>query len=727
MKPDGKRNWIVSDSNGVSHSITSKSITFILGMFESSSPDLIVLDAECHERAEESCDLLQIVWEAVSADDWEDGNRMADVEAISDIIFSDATPINLYSTHLLLSQDKVFFKERNMRGRTLYEARSQVQVAEARMMQEANLKKAQRQEMQREAFKDAHDERSLNPLAKAFSASELERLLEALKFIASEVEGGTRAETRYKQNASNALQSFDAQTKELVKDALSSVGKKVLPSTAMETLVSWGVFNRHENLALLNSAIPHMRPFSTSVMSHAEGLLSAIPTDLDCNTRRDYSHLPAFAIDSVDTTEVDDALSWDPDTNRILVHIADPTRYFPDGPSNPIIQEALRRSSTMYLPSEKFTMFPESLAESLFSLDGIDSEGCALTFAFSIDDNGSIVEDSVSVEPSSVSAPIRFTYEDAEELLSQAPQGKQREVLHILHAKAIKRRTWRKVEGGAIIVDSSFSDIKVTNPEEDNPDIEMQAVRTDTKSWTLVSELMVAACTVAADITARFKIPVPFRGQEPFDYPDDDVLGAIPNRAVRGAVAFRNASPSMVGIQPTEHAALGLDAYLQVTSPIRRTLDLLSHFQIKAFLRGDDLPFSAEEMLQEIGRSNELSRTLKQVENRTKRYWQLEFLRRLGPEAEHEGVYLRPLKEGDHKLGLVHLEDFAFPLVAAVPPSSRSGNLLRLRVVEADPRMGMSQAEAFFASPEVDKGEFLEVLNDALSETPESSESTWGE
>ena len=40
------------------------------------------------------------------------------------------------------------------------------------------------------------------------------------------------------------------------------------------------------------------------------------------------------------------------------------------------------------------------------------------------------------------------------------------------------------------------------------------------------------------------------------------------------------------------HKGLGLDAYVQAISPVRRSCDLAVHYQLKAFLRGDSLPFT---------------------------------------------------------------------------------------------------------------------------------------
>lgn len=63
--------------------------------------------------------------------------------------------------------------------------------------------------------------------------------------------------------------------------------------------------------------------------------------------------------------------------------------------------------------------------------------------------------------------------------------------------------------------------------------------------------------------------------------PSDEVLDALPDTLCR-AVALRNCmTRSVTSVrEPTPHAALGVSAYVQFTSPIRRYTDLLAHYQV---------------------------------------------------------------------------------------------------------------------------------------------------
>lgn len=720
VRPDGKRNWIVNDANGLLHSITVKQVTFILGQSTQihgagSAEGLATLDCQCQQKAEENSELLQLVWESVVNDGGIDETKFTDVKSVADILFGDDSPLSLYTTHLILSSDQLFFKERNIKGRVLYEARSETQVEDTRLMLEAQYLKKQQRERRRLAILKAYEERSFDQLDDCISKEERDQLVECLKQMTLQLDYGAKGD-----DFDISFQKFDERSKSLVFEALTAIGMKVRPISAMDVLVAWGIYSRHENLALINSGIPHLTDFDAHCRDCVDRLLSQKLPDLDKAIRIDLSHLNSYAIDSADTTEVDDAISWDTESGRIYVHIADPTRYFPDGLSNPLLQTALRRVATLYLPDKKLTMFPLELATSLFSLDALESEVCALSFGFRINDDGTLDKESIVIAPSIISPPIRFTYEETEQILNLDAEKEHHANLHMLYERASRRKEWREMEGGALIIKSTFCVISIIEDAEESQ-ISVGVVHTDTKSWALVSELMVTTCGVAASFAEENTIPVSFRGQLPFDYPSDEVLESVRDGPARAALAFKNASASVLGTKPMEHASLGLDSYTQITSPIRRSLDLVAHFQLKAHLRGEEYPFSEEGVQAEIGRANDMSRMLRNIENRSKKYWQLEYLRREGPRKTYDVQYVRQLKEGDARIAQVQFEDLGFQLVSSVPIDAKPGMMLMARVVEVNPRVGTCQVEAMHKIQRRDEN-YLTILDDALSDISSQSE-----
>ena len=80
--------------------------------------------------------------------------------------------------------------------------------------------------------------------------------------------------------------------------------------------------------------------------------MTAPPLDSDAGSRVNLCHLQSFAVDSADTTEVDDAVSiehCEDGTSKVWVHVADPTRWL--RLHSPLEREAARRASTVYLPT----------------------------------------------------------------------------------------------------------------------------------------------------------------------------------------------------------------------------------------------------------------------------------------------------------------------------------------------------------------------------------------
>ena len=76
-------------------------------------------------------------------------------------------------------------------------------------------------------------------------------------------------------------------------------------------------------------------------------------------------------------------------------------------------------------------------------------------------------------------------------------------------------------------------------------------------------------------------LPLPYRGQAAPVLPSEEELEALPPGLCR-AVAVRNRmTRSVTTTAPgAAHAALGLPAYVQFTSPIRRYTDMLAHYQV---------------------------------------------------------------------------------------------------------------------------------------------------
>jgi exoribonuclease II len=729
IRPDGKKNWFVEDQHGVVQSVAPKQISYVLG---SSPTDLVpsaiyestdekvsaaaliaAIEAESEARVAEYSELVEIAWEIVVGRDIKDGEPVASLEEIAELVFGASSLANMYASHVLMVQDRTYFKEKIVKGRAFYEAKSEKMVLEAKVRSEAAARKEEEERLTIQLIIDSVSSRDTSKLRSHIDTVAYSTMVRALETIALDY-GSAFGEIGYDGNPECGFSSLDEASKSAARQVLKALGKPVAPRSAFDILVAWKVFAVHENISLRRDGLRDRFAFSAHSLEASKELTfsDSIP-DLDAENRIDLSRLASYAIDSLDTTEVDDALSWDPGESMVWVHVADPTRYFPDGLEHVLFAEALRRGTTVYLPTEKFTMFPCDLAALKFSLGGPQSDGCALSFGFKVRGDGNLEETSIVVRPSRISPPTRLTYDEVDQVVESQSAAESQTLtdLNSLLTAADLRQRWRTAQG-AIVVSTPFSRIFVDDSTSEEPLITIKRERTDTPAWKLVSELMITASGIAGDFGAKNNIPLPYRGQEGFDYPSEEALQDIPEGPARVAAIFKSARASEVSSSPLEHASLALDAYVQITSPIRRSVDLLGHYQLKAALRGDQVPLSSEVMGREINRSLEIGRTVRALDARTSKYWHLEYLRRLGLSSAHDAVYVRPLRDADERLGLVEICETGFQVLAQLPPGSIPGVAVSVRFSAIDPRNLSSRAEAVLQSPAKQTGEILGLEED---------------
>ncbi len=636
-RPEGKKHWIVLDERGQSHTLHPRQITYEVGGGYKPS-DIPQFLKETQSILDPSS--LEVAWELLV----EEGETVDPAE-LALLLFSDQSPVFCYTAHSLLSEDRLYFKQKGER----YEPRSKVQVAELKHQMEMEFQR----QLEWEGF--------------------LSRIAQALTGQAVEWQSSDRPRLE-------ALERFatlgeDATHRAPALETLLHLKRPETPEAAFQLLVDLGLWSPHENLFLRRSQIPVQFPPKVLEVVH-QRLLSP-PPDLDSD-RLDLTHLKVYTIDDESTREIDDGLSLEylPDgTQQLWIHIADPSRWLE--PGDELDLEARRRSTTLYLPTGMVPMFPAELATGPMSL----VQGkvcCALSFGVVLDSTGAIQD--YRIHPSLIKATYRLTYDDVDEMLELGVTAESE--LETIAQWAKRRQEWRQSQG-AISIHMPESSIKVSDDE-----IIIQVLN-DSPARQLVAEMMILAGEVAARYGQTHNLPLPFRYQPQPELPPEEELLLLPAGPVR-ACAIRRCMPrSEIGITPARHASLGLDTYTQVTSPIRRYSDLLAHFQIKAHLRGEPLPFSVEEM-KELTMS--ISTTVQEatlVERQTNKYWGLEFLRRNADEI-WQALMLRWLREHEN-LGLILLEDLGIELPMRFSRPISPGDRLEIKVLHANPRQEFIQ------------------------------------
>ncbi|MCA1994725.1 MAG: RNB domain-containing ribonuclease, partial [Coleofasciculus sp. S288] len=336
------------------------------------------------------------------------------------------------------------------------------------------------------------------------------------------------------------------------------------------------------------------------------------------------------------------------------------------------------RSTTVYLPTGMVPMFPPELATGPMSL--VQGQVCpALSFGVILDEDGNIQD--YSIHPSLIKPTYRLTYDDVDEMLELGIRAEPE--IAAIADWAKRREAWRQSQG-AISIHMPESVIKVRNDAE----ISIE-VLDDSRARELVAEMMILTGEVAGHYGQVHQLPIPYRGQPQPELPSEEELLLLPAGPVRACAVRRCMPRSEMSITPVRHAGLGLGTYTQVTSPIRRYTDLLTHFQLKAHLRGDSLPFSAEQLQETMQSVTSAASEATLVERQTNRYWALEYLRR-HPEEVWQALVLRWLRENDN-LGLILLEELGMELAMRFRRSVQLGDRLEVQVSHADPRQDVVQ------------------------------------
>jgi exoribonuclease-2 len=465
-RPEGKKNWIVLDDRGQSHTIHPRSLTFQYAGQTFEPEELSVLLSEAEGYIDPSH--LQVAWELLN-----EAEESVDSASLALLLFSDQSPAFCYAAHRLLSEDNVFFKQKGDR----YEPRSASQVQERLHQIE--------KETQKQAEWDGFLSRARQRLAG-----------ESVEWQKSD---RPRLETLEKL----VLLGEESNQKAPAQEVLFALNRKGSAEAAFDLLVDLGLWKVHENLALRRSQIP--MDFSEAVLTMAQHRLSNPPPDADAD-RLDLTALKTYTIDDETTREIDDALSvetLEEGRQRLWVHIADPTRWVI--PGDDLDLEARRRCTTVYLPTGMIPMFPLELATGPMSL--VQGEvRCALSFGVVLTDDGAIED--YCIAASLVKPTYRLTYEDVDEMLDLGIQAEP-ELLAIAHWAKV-REQWR-AEQGAINIHMPETSIRVLqDDEEESIDIK---VLDDSPSRELVAEMMILAGEVAARYGQDHALAMPFRSQ----------------------------------------------------------------------------------------------------------------------------------------------------------------------------------------------------------------------
>jgi exoribonuclease II len=378
--------------------------------------------------------------------------------------------------------------------------------------------------------------------------------------------------------------------------------------------------------------------------------------------RFDYQNAATFTIDDEDTREVDDALSVVHRGAEIVVgiHIADVSAFVEKGDLLDV--EAARRSSTIYLPATTVRMFPERLSTDLASLNS-GSPRPAYTVEVRFDEHGNRLGYRIAL--TTVNVGRRFSYDEADRAFDAGNTSLQ--TLHLIAEQLHNERAAR----GAITFRRPELKIRITGGE-----IEIKKINTSSPSRFIVSEMMILANGLSADFASVNALPVIYRTQEPRD------AVAVEEAPAVDALAFerlrKTFKRSRLSLTPGLHSGLGLSAYTQASSPIRRYADLVTQRQFTSMLRGAAIPHGREELLRILVTAEAAEQEIRTIEDRSMNYWLLEYLSRYKKDEQLSAVVL------DLK-GNIEIEDFYLRSKLTTANKLQPGEVVQVRIESIEP------------------------------------------
>lgn len=329
--------------------------------------------------------------------------------------------------------------------------------------------------------------------------------------------------------------------------------------------------------------------------------------------RQDLTHLVALAIDDAGSRDPDDALSWE--NGRLWVHIADVAALV--APDSLADWEARARGASLYLPEGTIPMLPPAATHQLGL--GLAEVSPALSFALDLAEDGTIT--AVDVMASWVRV-TRLSYAEAEARLHESPL---RELHHLAQQREARRQA-----NGSIAIDLPEVKVRVREGEvviRPLPPLHSRA---------LVREAMLLTGEAVGRFASQHQIPIPYTSQTSSATPEEIAQGHEGASYAHMFTLRRTMTASQQQTSPGSHAGLGMDLYVQATSPLRRYLDLVVHQQLRSHLRGQQL-LDASELTERIGSVDAVNGDLRQAERLSNAHWTLVYLLQQG-EWQGEGV-----------------------------------------------------------------------------------------
>ena len=318
-----------------------------------------------------------------------------------------------------------------------------------------------------------------------------------------------------------------------------------------------------------------------------------------------FELIDAFTIDDESTYDYDDAFTVKKFDNyhEIYVHITNFSNLVPFESFEDL--EARSRVQTIYSPIKNYNLYNDEILEQISLKE--KTKRNVISIIFKIDLNLEIL--SFKISKNIVNITKNYSYKEVDLDI------KKNSDFILLNDFTTKVKQTR-------ILNADFDEFNKDISIFLNSNNSLEVKINNYNSYQIVSELMILTNSKIAQFMKDNEIPSIFRNQE---VSNNLVIDSIDNE--NSFKFFRNVSPLIISTKSSPHHGLGLDSYVQFTSPIRRYHDSILMRQVNFYLEKSRSLFDEEFLKKTLQNLNSNFEISKNCSKNLYKFWVLKYLK----------------------------------------------------------------------------------------------------
>lgn len=490
----------------------------------------------------------------------------------------------------------------------------------------------------------------------------------------------------------NALPTVSNPFRVIVKEAFLGVAildtqtdaKKIMEAIKYDNIMR----KEKENIKCLSKHLNNS--YLIDDLEEKEGFTAPnIATSLSSSINvHDFMDLPVYLIDPPGTTEVDDGISLEYDASvddgisvKLHVHTADPSDFI--GFNDKIDLMARSRAESLYLTELKKSMLPSEITTmSTLKINKSNSQTTpslnTLSFSCTVNlDNGHISNH--QIRRGIMKNLKHMTYEEAELLSSTNQDGSKLNSDMMLLKRVAKAHLNFRKEGGYIDFSYPKGIARITDENEIVVDIENNTSESSTLNNVngisckgAVAEAMIIAGRIAGEYLRERNIAGPFRYHP-------GIIGGVDQLVNKDTSAMnlleklelmKKLPTGAVDLHPRPHLSMGIEAYVKVTSPLRRYLDLVTHKILKKEIDSKHCEYGKNWFMQHLYPIHRQEQYNRKLSGSVNKYWIEEYLKRMKSSGGKDTWTLIPLEKIRDDFWNVHIEEVATNFIVQLKTKS---------------------------------------------------------